>query len=179
MLFYTVDMFEAAFQFNLQDWCVGGPCPTGWTRTGPIITLPEMHLTRYRHEMLSAEDILAKNSEEVNRWHLSFMRSQLLLGGSPTCGTEQTAYWQEYLGPRLGRAGHKRIREIKELILSMKKNKYNPREPVWVADVSCLDLGFHYFRFDGCHRACIAKLLGLEPIPTLVFDVEVKEQVSS
>jgi hypothetical protein len=60
-----------------------------------------------------------------------------------------------------------RIETFESIFLDIKKNGITKR--IWVADVSCLDLGFKYFRFDGCHRLCCAKVLGIKKVPSIIF----------
>lgn len=163
---YDNDKFEEHFQRNLLDWCVGGPIQTGWTREGPIITLPTTRLTVMRKEMLLVEDVLAKNRPEAGKWHISF-----LTGGIPK---EKTLYWLEYLMPRYTSAeASLRTQMFIRLFKDIRKKGFQIDSPVWVADLESLNLGFRYFRFDGCHRAACAYSLGIEKIPAYVFSVAI------
>lgn len=153
--------FQRAFESNLDDWCMGGPTASGWTRTGPLITLKTPMLIGMMEQELSVNDVLAKNRAEVDRWHLAFLEDH-----SQPC---QTAYWNEYLMPRYGaRRGLEKFREFLSLLESIRFG-YNSCSAVFVADVESLGLGFRYFRFDGCHRTCCAKYLGMTSVPAKVF----------
>jgi hypothetical protein len=40
-------------------------------------------------------------------------------------------------------------------------------------DEKFFDLGFRYFRFDGTHRTCAAKVCGFDTVPAILFETEV------
>lgn len=158
----SVELRESFFH-NLADWCRGGPHPGGWTRGGAAVPVPACHLRRCVHKPISVEDGLAKNRPEVERWHVGFLRNRGVL--------EETAYYTEYLLPRYGPIGS-RVRAANFLALHASVGAgYARQYPVVVADVSGLDLGFKYFRFDGCHRLASAKVCGMAVVPAAVFTV--------
>ena len=163
MLYYfDVDLFNEAFHRNLEDWCLGGPRQFGHTRDGPMIFLEhEIHLVSCQHQMIDIEDVLSKNRDEINRWHLSFLQ-----GGKIDT---QSSYYIEYLLPRYG---HKRaigrMSDVLGLLFSI-ENGFDYHRPVWIADLAGWGLGFRYFRFDGAHRACCAKVCGMKEVPAWVF----------
>lgn len=151
-----------AYRENLADWLRGGPAEGGWTRTGPAETRRESRLTGYRFAAVAVEDVLAKNPAETSRWHVAFLRS--------SGAAEDSAYYREYLLPRYGVAASARACSFRELYADMRRR--GVVRPVWVADVATLSLGFRYFRFDGCHRACAAACLGFASVPACVFTAE-------
>lgn len=164
MLLYDTEKFDTYFQRNLLDWCIGGPSPTGWTRTGPIITLPALKLRTWEKSVIPVDEVLAKNRLEVEKWHLAFLQ-----GGTPA---EKTLYWIEYLMPRYTEAeADLRCKTFIRLFKSIRKEGFQTNSHIWVADLESLNLGFRYFRFDGCHRAACAKMLGIETVPAYVFSV--------
>lgn len=153
--------FQRAFEQNFNDWCLGGPSESGWTRTGPAYDLKAPKLSCMITQEIAVDDVLAKNRSEIERWHLAFLNDH----AQPS----RTAYWIEYLMPRYGarRALHQ-FRDFLSLLESIRIG-YNSCSTVFVADVSPLNLGFKYFRFDGCHRTCCAKHLGMAIVPANVF----------
>jgi hypothetical protein len=163
--YFDLDLFNEPFHRNLEDWCLGGPRKLGYTRAGPMMFFDsEIHLSSYRRQMIKTDDVLAKNRNELDRWHLSFLQ-----GG---VADMQSPYYLEYLLPRYGpKKSIDRMSDVIELFHSM-KNGFNARYPVWVADLKNLELGFRYFRFDGAHRACCAKICGIEELPSYVFTIK-------
>lgn len=166
MLFVDVSQFELPFQNNLEDWCRGGPKHGGWSRSGGVIVLPFTPvLSRASREVISVDDALAKNFNEVKRWHIEFLRS----GPEP----QSTCYFREYLMPRYNIGDSvARMDQFLKLFNDIRSNGYNQKFPVFVADVTDLNLGFKYFRFDGCHRLSCCKVLGIETVPSYVFTLK-------
>ena len=160
-----MNFINDVFQSNLADWCAGGPHSHGYTRAGPMIFLRKnVKLVSYRREMLSVDEVLAKNREEVERWHIAFMR-----GGKVDLGSH---YYSEYLCPRYSwEESSKKMGQALHLLHNM-HDGYTLCHPVFVADVNILDQSFGFFRFDGCHRAAAAHVLGIKEIPSLVFKAE-------
>lgn len=162
MIFYFSDEAEDEFQRNLLDWHRGGPKLGGWTRAGPEIPFRGARLLKYRHGMVDVDAALSKNSAETERWHVSFLKNP-----SPY---QPTPYYQEYLLSRYNEGkAMARLETFLELYDSIKAN--GVLRPVWVAE--CPWLGLPLFRFNGCHRICAAKVLGMKQVPALIFKTEV------
>ncbi len=158
-MFQLIQVAEIAFQSNIKDWCLGGPKADGWTRTGPAIRLPSLRLKKFEKKDMLIDDVLSKNSAETKRWHVSF-----LLGN-------ETNYWNEYLFRRYDiEKAEQKAANFKQLLVDVRSR--GVIKPVLVADVEFLNLGFKYFRFDGCHRSCAAKVVGFTTVPALIFKVE-------
>lgn len=161
---------EQHFQDNLKDWCLGGPKPDGWTRRGFPTFLPPVRLVDYSWGELPVEECLAKNRAETARWHLGFLNTLLSLGKRKFYW-KKTLYYREYLKPRYDdKAGYARAKSFIDLFDDILDN--GVRKAVMVADLEDLKLKFRYFRFDGCHRICCAKIIGDETVPALIFKVE-------
>ena len=149
---------QKEFQSNLKDWFLGGPKVGGWTRTGPQIPEVKCSLLYAYFDILNVDDCLAKNAEETKRWHIDF-----LVGSG-------TNYRQEYLATRYNfQKAENRAISFGNLFKDIEVNGI--KKAVWIADVSSLDLGFRYFRFNGCHRLCCAKVIGIQTIPAFVFKI--------
>lgn len=158
MLLYIPGPLKKAFRENLEDWLAGGPKDGGWTRTGPTFPTMRATLVGYRYVDADIDDVLSKNAGEVDRWHVGFLRDHSVV--------EDTPYYKEYLHPRYGdEAGQKAVNFL-NLYEDIEQN--GVREPVWLADVP----GIGPFRFDGCHRAAAAKVLGLRAVPAIFFTAE-------
>lgn len=156
MIQYLSAKVNQEFQRNLLDWSLGGPKEGGWTRFGDPIRIPKLILTSCYRSVLTTDQCLAKNHQETLRWHLSFLNGQ------------GENYIQEYLNPRYSdEKANDRIKTFVELLDNIERNKI--LKPIWVADISNFNLGFSYFRFDGCHRLCCAKFLKIEKVPVLIF----------
>lgn len=163
------------FQSNLEAWRKGGPGPRGWTRTGPPIQTPDCTLTWVRRRVLEADECLAKNRAEMERWHLAFLKAYVN-GGD----LRETAYWHEYLVPRMGpdRAEWRAAR-FTALYDSIAARGCRRGTYSWVADLASAPglqsyFGFRYFRFDGAHRISCMYMLGIRQIPCMVFSVRAK-----
>lgn len=169
MILYMPKRPHWEFGRNVIDWYLGGPKEGGWTRTGAV--LPESHfrLLDYEYRLLEVDEVLAKNARETARWHIAFLKQPDPL--------EQTPYFQEYLWPRYGEESSARAKEF--LILFERIRAEGVRRAVWVADVAGHGFGFRYFRFDGCHRTCCAKVLGKARVPAFVFKTEALGYASS
>lgn len=168
MLKYINEDFQIMFDHNFNDWCSGGPKANGWTRTGELI-IPNYlaKIVSYTRTIISVNEVLAKNLSEVERWHLDFLTNPR--------NKIDSQYWKEYLIPRCSRlSANDKCINFLNLFDSIKKNGYRFDKPVFVADISGLNFGFKFFRFDGCHRACCARILGIENIPAYVFRLELK-----
>lgn len=161
MIRYCKYKHSSYFNENLVDWHLGGPKKNGWTRTGPSFNHPPLYdVFPYKKSLLSVDSILSKNRDEINKWHLSF------LNGYPQ------GYFVEYLYTRYDYVdGDMRAKTFLDLLEDMRENGYDSNFPAWVADLEDFDFDFRYFRFDGCHRACCAKHLGIEKIPVWIFKV--------
>lgn len=159
------EQYKEAFQRNLVDWYRGGPHDNGWTRTGPAIEpTKEVEIYSIAKQDIDVEDVFAKNRDEVMKWHVEFLERR---------GGMESHYYREYIKPRAGTDGRGmgRAHKFMKLFEDIKRDGFNEEHPVWVADVSPLELGFQYFRFDGCHRAVIAHVLGHKTVPALVFKI--------
>lgn len=159
MNFYTSKKIQNEFDRNLKDWFLGGPKEFGWTRTGPSIECKNAKLTSYSSMFVSVDDVLAKNFNETERWHMNFLRNKNSIFN--------TKYYCEYLYPRYGIESEKRAIYFIDLLEDIKLNGI--RKPIWLADVENLKIGFKYFRFNGCHRTCAAKFIGKKEIFSIVF----------
>jgi len=168
MQHYFNDHYDMVFQRNLADWCKGGPTPDGWTRTGPLIILDKkVRLLRGRRSYVSVDDVLSKNREEIERWHLSFLRRGKV--------DKDNDYYKEYLTPRYSEGDRsRRMVEFFDLLRDVEESGFDERHPVHVADLedTGFDLGFRFFRFDGAHRSCVSQVSGIDRVPALVFTVE-------
>lgn len=159
MIHYVSEEINSHFQRNLTDWYRGGPLNSGWTRTGSLIQNQIFaKLLNCSFQMVSISDALAKNQKEIEKWHLSFLRG------------EGELYFKEYLSLRYSLNDQlKRPQSFLELLESIQENGI--RKPVWLAETPWLD--FKFFRFDGSHRICCAKFIGLTEVPALVFKTEI------
>lgn len=159
MIFYMNNDIENHFNTNLLDWHAGGPLLNGWTRTGVRLTSVKGKLDRYSLGSILIDDVLAKNRSEVERWHLAFLKDHKDIAS--------TDYYKEYLLPRFRDRSHERAHAFLALFEDIKT--IGMKRPVWVADIEVFNLGFRYFRFEGCHRACCAKVLGQTSIQSIIF----------
>jgi hypothetical protein len=163
MMFYVSQDAQREFSANLRDWCDGGPLLGGWTRTGNPIRVVFARLLSYSLTCLDVDSVLEKNPAEVARWHMDFLKNHSNL--------EKTNYYNEYLLPRYNIEKAKcKAAKFLSLLNDIKLNGI--KKPIWVADVSTLGLGLRYFRFNGCHRTCCAKYLGIKFVPVLMFKSE-------
>lgn len=111
------------------------------------------------------------NPVEAERWHIGFLREHGDCGHSAS-DYEDSAYYREYLAPRYDPKGaHRRIQSFLSLYEDIRREGL--RTPIIAADVGVLDLGFQYFRFDGCHRVAACKVLGITRVTARIFDTEV------
>lgn len=162
MMFYLSNKVVREFDENLLDWCLGGPKANGWTREGKQIKKPNATLCSYSLKKIKVEEGLAKNKSETMKWHINFLNNK------------KDLYEIEYLQPRYDKnKSEKRMMSFIELFNNIKMNGL--KKPIWVADISCLDLGFQYFRFNGCHRLCCFKVLGIDEIPAIVFKTKLSD----
>jgi hypothetical protein len=165
----------AEFQRNLVAWRVGGPGPRGCTRIGPPIQTPDCTLTWVRRRLIEADECFAKNRAEIERWHLAFLKAYV--NGADL---RDTAYWQEYLVPRMGPDGaERRAARFTNLYDSIAARGCHPGAYAWLADLASAPgleshFGFRYFRFDGAHRISCMYMLGIRQIPCMVFSVRIK-----
>ena len=167
---YLSNQAHESFQSNLRDWRLGGPKKGGWTRRGFPMTLPPVRLAGYRYDEVLIDDTLAKNRAETQRWHLGFLETLIAVGKSKFYWKKTHYYW-EYIKPRYDdKVGYERAKYFMALFDDILDNGI--RRAVWVADLKELNLGFRYFRFDGCHRICCAKMADHKTVPALVFTVE-------
>lgn len=156
MMFYMPNKAQREFSRNLLDWSLGGPKSGGWTRVGDRIPVPDIVLVGYRFGNINVDDGLAKNSSEVERWHLQFL-----------AGNEKM-YLDEYLTTRYD-FHQARARADSFVRLLNDIRNHGIKKPVWVVDVEKFGLGMRYFRFDGCHRLCCAKWLQISNVPAIIF----------
>ena len=163
MLFTNEIEYEKDFQRNLTDWCLGGPKNGGWTREGdPIVLNKKYKIIFLEYKQIKIDDILAKNIKEVNKWHISFLKNNKNI--------ESTKYYQEYLLPRYNLKDiNFVIKKFISLFENIKNKGFDKKNPIILADVRDLNLGFDYFRFDGCHRAACCKVLGFEKMYSKIF----------
>jgi hypothetical protein len=169
----TLPKADAEFQRNLVDWRRGGPTPSGgWTRSGPPVETPDCVLVGVQRRLVDAEECFAKNATEVKRWHVAFLQTYLR-GGN----LKGTAYWLEYLLPRLSpeAAGRKAARFL-TLYDNIASGGRRPGSYVWLADLASVPglqsyFGFRYFRFDGAHRLSCQYVQGIRQIPCMVFSL--------
>jgi len=164
MLHLDVSPYEEAFQTNLKDWSMGGPKAGGYSRLGPPIDIKGSFCLSYaRRCSISVEDGLAKNKKQVLDWHVAYLCHP----------TWDALYIQEYLLSRFDEIeAANRASRFLALHVSIRTNGFRDQFPVYVADVSALDLGFRYFRFDGCHRLASAYVLGLAAVPAYLFKLK-------
>lgn len=150
---------QKAFDDNWRDWCLGGPKPGGWTRVGEAIPYQSFRLGRSRRMNLKPMEVLAKNFPEVSRWHIDFLLQQ----------RESGLYFDEYLFPRMSKIeAVERAERFLALHQDMKDHGFSQLCPVHVAE---MHWPVPYFRFDGCHRAASAYVLGIPEIPAVVFSI--------
>jgi hypothetical protein len=167
MLYFNVSSYENIFQHNLVDWCLGGPKANGWTRTGPFLSIPNVKLKSVVKSIINVDDGLAKNLNEVNKWHISFLNNHETISN--------TLYYSEYLLPRFEhKSAINRAKNFLALFESIKTNGLDG-SCVFVADMSGLNYPFNYFRFDGCHRLACAKVLGIQWLPAYIFTLEANQ----
>lgn len=167
MLHFDVSPYENGFQDNLVDWCLGGPKVNGWTRIGPSFPVPNVRLKSAVKSTINVDEGLAKNVNEVNKWHISFLNNPQTI--------YNTLYYAEYLLPRFEhKAAINRAKSFLALFESIKTDGFDGSY-VFVADVSSLNYPFKYFRFDGCHRLACAKVLGIESLPACIFTLEASQ----
>lgn len=160
---YPSKKCEKEFQRNWNDWFAGGPRETGWTRTGPWRKVKPAKLVTSSRTEIWINQGLEKNPNETAKWHLDFLRNSHPL--------EDTAYYREYLRPRYTEEqARKRAEDF--LLLRDDIERNGVKTPIWVADIEQFNLGFRYFRFNGCHRLCCAKVLGHETVPAYIFSTE-------
>lgn len=158
MMYYTSKRAEVEFERNLRDWHKGGPKPGGWTRAGAEIPYRAARLLGCCLGMVDVDEALAKNRAETERWHIGFLKG------------DESPYWWEYLMPRYNEAvAAVRAEAFRELFKSIKER--GVMEPVWIAEADWL--GIRHFRFNGCHRLCSAKVLGIKEVPALIFKTKV------
>lgn len=148
-MWYLSESVQQAFKKNLQDWCDHN-----------LMQAPQVRLGCYEQKIITVDNALAKNHEQTLKWHIRFLQDH--------SEYEKTDYWNEYLLP-LYSDPLSRAESYLKLLQEVKQNGI--KRPIWVADIVELNLGFRYFRFDGCHRTCIARHLGLEKVEALVFKV--------
>ena len=137
-------------------------------------------MTSLREGLIKPDDGLGKHPKETARWHLSIIddfENGRFVTDEDFCHTN---YWKEYLIVRFDKEQSiRRCYRLLDLYNSMKttgfdRNKSDP--PVCVVDLDgVVDLGFRYFGFDGCHRLCCAKKLGIEAIPGFIFKAAMHE----
>lgn len=157
--------YEAAFQENLLDWCLGGPKPGGWTRTGTALPVPKVRLAAAKRGLAPIEEALGKNPMELAKWHISFLR----VHEHPF----DTDYYREYLAPRMDAiACRARMDSFLSLHRSMQSDGFKQQRPLFLADVSGLGMGFDLFRFDGSHRLASACVLAFTEVPAWIFTLE-------
>ena len=159
MIFHISKKIQNEFDRNLKDWYLGGPKDNGWTRTGPAIKEKQAKLINYSFINISIDEVLAKNYIETEKWHMDFLRNMQNI--------VDTRYYSEYLCPRYKGLSINRANYFINLVKDIELN--GVRKPVWVADVEDLKMGFKYFRFNGCHRACALKFIGKKEIFAIVF----------
>ena len=168
MLYYNdVTVYQKALDINWVDWCKGGPRREGYTRVGMVACYKQQLLSFCRRTEMSIEDVLAKNRAETQRWHIDFLKAKLALRSKFNyC---DTAYYWEYLKPRYTeKQAEQRANEFIDLLADIAE--HGIRNPLWVADFGeRKNMRFRYFRFDGCHRVCCAKVCFMNTIPVLLF----------
>jgi hypothetical protein len=164
MLFLDISDYEKAFERNIEDWCLGGPKKDGWTREGKEIFLnKKLLLKSFSHDFIDLEYCLEKNYKEVKKWHIDFLYNKKNI--------KDTKYYEEYLFPRYNNKSIYVANKFLNLFEKIKIKGFNIKYPIFLADVSSLNLGFKYFRFDGCHRVACCKVLGHSKIYSVVFKV--------
>jgi hypothetical protein len=162
MLFIDLNNYEKDFQRNLEDWCLGGPKKGGWTREGEEIKLTKkIFVKNFLHEYVDIDQVLEKNFKEVQKWHIDFLNNNKHI--------EKTKYYIEYLFPRYNLESIFFAKKFLKLFQTINLKGFNKKNPIMLADISSLNLGFKYFRFDGCHRTACCKVLGFKKIFSLVF----------
>lgn len=169
MIQYVPDRIQEEFQRNLKDWAVGGPKEGGWTRAGEPCPIPEMTLTGYRINHISIEDALSKNPVETAKWHIPFLEWVIRSYGRLS-EWKETTYYEEYLKPRYDETeAHKRAFSFIELFNDIRRN--GVKQKVWIAHLNMP--ACDYFRFNGCHRVCAAKVLGAKTVAAYIFSTSI------
>jgi len=164
-MLYLPRKIQSHFDINLADWLAGGPSPNGWTRSGPAHSHCSAKIVGYHVECLDVDEVLAKNTAEVTKWHIEFLRRY---ANNPAFDWRNTQYYHEYLRTRFNDLhAYKVANRFLMLFEDIKNGKV--RYSICVADVQKMMLGFRYFRFDGCHRASCAKVLGIDRLRCFVF----------
>lgn len=163
MIRYIPERIQNEFQMNLADWAAGGPKEGGWTRAGNPYPVPEIKLTGYKIDRVSIEDALSKNPIETAKWHIDFLQ---------TCSHgnwskwKDTLYYEEYLKPRYDEdAAYRRASTFLSLFDDIRRDDI--KQKVWIAKLNMP--ACDYFRFNGCHRICCAKVLGETTVPAYIF----------
>jgi hypothetical protein len=169
-MIYVDSRTQKAFNENWKDWCLGGPKRGGWTRSGMRTPCHKVNLLGYRCVEMSVEEVLGKNRMETQRWHIDFLQARL--DQDEKFFWKNTAYYWEYLKSRYdNKEGYRRALSFIDLLGDIADRGVH--RSVWVADIQELDLGFRYFRFDGTHRTCAAKVCGFDTVPAILFETEV------
>ncbi len=169
MYYYHKDA-QTALNENLADWCKGGPRPEGWTRSGFPVCFRPLVIDSYQFEEMLVDDVLSKNRIETQRWHIQFLQAYVSFGKSKFYWKKTLYYW-EYIKPRFDdEIGFERAKQFMSLFEDILD--HGVRRAIWVADVGAMNLPFKYFRFDGCHRACCAKVCGMDTVPAILFKVK-------
>ena len=166
MIKFALDKIDLAFRRNLIDWAAGGPKDGGYTRVADPIYVPHYHITKMlTRKKIHVDDVLAKNFPEVHRWHMNFLKSYKKYGWE---SWKDTAYYDEYLCSRYNAEdAEERAKSFVDLYDDVKVKGI--WKPVYLADVERTNFGFRYFRFDGCHRTCVCKALGIQRVIALLF----------
>lgn len=147
MIWCVPNDVECAFQSNLRDWCDVNYC-----------IKPNCRLGTFRRTRISVDAALEKNPVQASRWHIEFLKNHSVYDNTP--------YWNEYLIPNYA-SPIERADSFLELFASIQREGI--KKPIWVVEAGSLGLGFDCFRFDGCHRLCSAKVLGMTEIDAIVF----------
>lgn len=163
MLFDDVEKLQRYFQSNFEDWLLGGPKENGWTREGSPIFLNKKFKIKFKNiDFIDIKEGLAKNKKEVEKWHISFLKNHV--------DFESTKYYQEYLLPRYPISDCcEKMQQFLLLFENIKSKGFNNKNPILVVDIGDLNLGFQFFRFDGCHRLACCNVLNIEKIKFKIF----------